>query len=340
MRIYQPLDPGVIRLLHLLPGAQDEVIRGWIEKRPLFTSRAFTEGLEYIALSYAWGSEEESGTIEIDGTELTITRNLDRCLRQLRQQEIVVTLWIDSICINQGSISEKTQQVALMPQIYSAAQGVDVWLGDESEYSSIGMDIVKYFATHPRPTKDAPWQTLPQRLSSGGLADVMSRAWFRRIWVVQEVVFAKRVRLICGTSTVSWGRSSSGVKGFMRMIKFACILPEWRHKGLDSIQMRPLLKLLDLQLEVMLAKNTGSLRKSADVLDIAYELRDRLASDPRDMLFSIAGMVDGLWSCEKFKPDYRLSVEQSYDHLQSAICFCDFDCAGPKEHLLQCHQSW
>jgi len=329
-----------IRLLHLLPGAQDEALHGWIERRSLFTREACAEKPRYTALSYVWGSEEAIDTISIDGTELPITRILHRYLRQLRHHETVLTLWIDSICINQEDITEKNQQVALMPQIYSIAQGVDVWLGEKSKYSPIGMDILKYFATHPRPTKDAPWQTLPHELSLSGLTDIMGRAWFKRIWVVQEVVLAKRIRLICGTSTVSWGRESSGVEAFMRMIKFACILPEWRRKGLDSIQMRPLLKLLDLQLEVLLAKNTGTLRKSADVLDIAYELRDRLASDPRDMLFSIVGMVDGLWSCEDFKADYRLSVEESYDLLQSTIRFCGFDCSGVEEHLLQCYQPW
>lgn len=329
---------GDIRLLHLLPGAQDEALQGWIEQRLLFSREACFKKPEYTALSYVWGSEETFDTISIDSTELPITQDLDRCLRKLRHHETDVILWVDSICIHQEDVTEKNQQVALMPQIYSIAQGVDVWLGNESQYSPIGMAILEYFATHPRPTKDAPWRTLPHELSS--LTDILSRAWFRRIWVVQEVVLAHRIRLICGTSTVSWGRTSTCVESFMRMVKFACILPKWRHKGLDLIQMRPLLKLLDLQLEVMLTNNFGTLRSCADVLDIAYELRDRLASDPRDMLFSIVGMVDGLWSCEEFRPDYRLSVEESYDHLQSSIRFCGYDCSGPEEHLLRCHQPW
>lgn len=307
-------------MLHLLPGAYDAALRGSVETYSEFFGRAYDTEQKYIALSYVWGSGENSSTIDVNGLALTITHNLDRCLRQLRQRETVVSLWVDSVCINQDDISEKNQQVALMSCIYSNAQRVDVWLGDEHEYSSIGMQILEYFATHAQPTADAPWRTLPPAVSRLGLMNIMSREWFKRIWVVQEVVLAKQTRLICGRFSFSWRARAS--EGFMRMIKFACILPDWRQRGLNSITMQPLLKLLDLQEEIMMSNNFGTLRSCADVLDIAYELRDKLASDPRDMLFSIAGMVDGQWNCDGFKADYQLSIEQSYDHLLSVVRCC------------------
>lgn len=81
----------------------------------------------------------------------------------------------------------------------------------------------------------------------------------------------------------------------------------------------------------------GTNRRSVDVLDIAYELRHKLASNPGDMLFSIFGMVDGSWNSSDFKPDYSLSVGQSYDHLQEAVQFCSANCLTPEEHVERCH---
>lgn len=41
--------------------------------------------------------------------------------------------WIDAICINQDDLEERSAQVAIMPQIYSKADCVIVWLGDDSQ---------------------------------------------------------------------------------------------------------------------------------------------------------------------------------------------------------------
>lgn len=40
--------------------------------------------------------------------------------------------WIDALCINQGNLEERSAQVRIMPQIYTKADCVMVWLGDDS----------------------------------------------------------------------------------------------------------------------------------------------------------------------------------------------------------------
>lgn len=41
--------------------------------------------------------------------------------------------WVDAICINQNDLEERSAQVQIMPQIYSKASCVIVWLGDDSQ---------------------------------------------------------------------------------------------------------------------------------------------------------------------------------------------------------------
>lgn len=212
--IYRPLSPNEIRLLLLEPGGLHEPLQA-----TLSTSLLGTNGAQYQALSYVWGSAERKGNLSLDGFTLPITENLGSCLRYMRNESEAVLLWIDAVCINQQGVNEKNRQVSLMPLIYRQAQTVCVWLGEQSESSAIGVDVLNYFATHPRPTRDAPWRILPPKLVHDGLLDVLSREWFQRIWVVQEVALGRRIKMICGSSSFSWLSRHSCVTGFTRMVK-------------------------------------------------------------------------------------------------------------------------
>ena len=46
-----------------------------------------------------------------------------------------MALWIDQICIDQGSTAEKGDQVAIMGEIYRGASEVLIWLGPASLHS-------------------------------------------------------------------------------------------------------------------------------------------------------------------------------------------------------------
>ncbi|KAF2733188.1 HET-domain-containing protein, partial [Polyplosphaeria fusca] len=113
------------RLLQLLPGEYDEPI----------TCNLFpidsVELYEYEALSYVWGQVNNSSIIHVNDWEMLITENLEVALRSLRLEHEPRLLWIDAICINQSSVTEKTSQVAKMGDIYKAAKRVLVFLGPE-----------------------------------------------------------------------------------------------------------------------------------------------------------------------------------------------------------------
>lgn len=94
----------------------------------------------YTALSYTWGPPSPTTDIYANGQLLTIRDNLWLFLQQLRSGITVLGevdehislpeyLWIDQICIDQASSSEKSHQVQRMDQIFEQAQLVIVWLG-------------------------------------------------------------------------------------------------------------------------------------------------------------------------------------------------------------------
>jgi len=64
-------------------------------------------------------------------------------LVEVLPQATTRTLWIDATCINQSSVEEKYYHLPVMRKIYSQAQGVMIWLGEEDGDGHLGMDILR-----------------------------------------------------------------------------------------------------------------------------------------------------------------------------------------------------
>jgi hypothetical protein len=84
--------------------------------------------LQYEALSYVWGSPVGDKRILCSGKELFVTTNCLSALRYLRRKHKPRILWIDAICIDQTSLSERSHQVELMGEVYSMAHKTLIWL--------------------------------------------------------------------------------------------------------------------------------------------------------------------------------------------------------------------
>jgi hypothetical protein len=106
------------------------------------------------------------------------------------------------------------------------------------------------------------------------------------------------------------------------MIKWAELSPDWQQAGLGEINFRPLLELKDLQIGQAVDKSWGGTNRMApDILDIAYDMRHRSSTDPRDKIFALAGIMSFMIGGEDLRPDYTMSVRQAYEHLGSIILF-------------------
>ncbi|KAF2738867.1 HET-domain-containing protein, partial [Polyplosphaeria fusca] len=127
---YPPLpSSGYIRLLHLDPHSdRPSELRGSLRIHKLDAQ------CQYEAISYAWGDYPEfnKGLI-LDGQALKITGNLYAALMAYRYPNRTRVLWADAVCINQTDTAEKTQQIAIMADIYNKARTVQVWLAPASQ---------------------------------------------------------------------------------------------------------------------------------------------------------------------------------------------------------------
>lgn len=50
--------------------------------------------------------------------------------------------WIDALCVDQDNVSERSHQVNVMGQIYTAACQVLIWLGPEDESTSSAFELM------------------------------------------------------------------------------------------------------------------------------------------------------------------------------------------------------
>jgi hypothetical protein len=102
------LEQGEIRLFRLSPGKFDAPLEGYLEHTLLYKSGS-AHG--YNAISYCWGDAQEVASIDVNGVEMQITKNLAAALRSLRLLKKPRYFWIDHICINQCDIAERGRQV-------------------------------------------------------------------------------------------------------------------------------------------------------------------------------------------------------------------------------------
>ncbi|KAJ4307633.1 hypothetical protein N0V84_012595 [Fusarium piperis] len=182
----------------------------------------------YKALSYTWGSLGHVGTIQVDGQDVPVGRNLFTALQRLYHDSSVEYLWADALCINQSDDEEKSHQVPLMSQIYSLADTVFVWLGEaldstEEAFSfmrtslSYGLELIDVIGMESDdwdstsssahfPRLEAFMREKMESLNTDSnkraMEQLFENPYWTRIWVLQEFSHASSCHLICGHHTI------------------------------------------------------------------------------------------------------------------------------------------
>ncbi|KAI0847301.1 heterokaryon incompatibility protein-domain-containing protein [Daldinia vernicosa] len=287
---YQPLDTTppttrnlLIRILQLSRGEPEDPIHG----RLIIAS---TESkLSYEAISYTWANESgDSGRrrplyLENNWYRLPITENCEAALRRFRNNEEPRYLWVDSVCINQEDADEIREQVGLMPEIYSQAQKVLVYLGEGSQDTSNAM-----FALN------SDEQSVQEYVKNGYYFDeiklLFSRPYFSRIWVIQELALAKAASFYHGydTQSLELYHSQEKIERMFKEVHAEKVLPLWlQHCGRRKLSSW---------------EEFGSL---------IFDGISNEASRPEDKIFAFFGMMDGA-SMEGLVANYNLALEQVY----------------------------
>jgi hypothetical protein len=230
---YLPISSSEIRLLRIDPGNFYDPLHCALKN--IAVTRIRSHVLTFQALSYAWGkvgtehvilvSNIHQSTTDSDSTQATkpttedferfsfpVQRNLFQALRRIRQPNKHLWLWVDALCIDQHDEIDKSQQIPNMPEIYSNAWNVIVWLGEGGESQGAENDLQRAMDLIPKilnlrmldellNTDCASEEILLSWLSFGQL---LQSPWFSRRWVIQEIACARQLSIRIRHHIVSW----------------------------------------------------------------------------------------------------------------------------------------
>lgn len=207
------------RVLILGPGPNDDNMSPLVGSlRLLDLCDADSEPFE--AISYVWGPPARTHVVLVDGHPLPITASLRGALLQTRLPDRPRTIWADAICINQWDHNEKGHQVGLMGRIYKTSKRTLVCLGvQDPEHAQNAAGLIEEVelmiqsvqrdpnfsgepGSFPCPAekdiilRDPRWQL--------GWDVMGSHPWFRRGWVVQEVVLGPDACILWASVQIRW----------------------------------------------------------------------------------------------------------------------------------------
>ncbi|KAG7285789.1 hypothetical protein NEMBOFW57_008083 [Staphylotrichum longicolle] len=264
---------------------------------------------EYIALSYAWGDPTDTVEIELGGRPFRVTTSLVRALRRIRRWKSLWRFWADAICIDQSSVSEKNHQIPLMSKIYSQARGVVMWLGEEGDDSQLAMDLIRRWgkgvSTAMETDRDACYHNalracLPlidnpfDEKSLEALGCLLKRDYWRRVWIIQEVVLAKSRMMLCGDAMVDHQKFYlaytiwSGIQHLNtdKTVNDGLATSFTRYLGSPSVG-----ALVRLVYQRSARRRAGQLL-GEDMFSLIESSWNSLSSDPRDRIYGLFGLLE------------------------------------------------
>lgn len=150
---------------------------------------------EYETTSYTWGGEDSDAApckLAYFGEfwdALFLTRNCWSLLQYLRPQMGTRVVWVDAICINQNDIPERGTQVSSMSQIYRNCMRVIIYPGDHLVRRE--QHKFRERVRHDEMTKDDGAGRGPvddRRFDLCG--SVLQGKYITRVWIIQELILA------------------------------------------------------------------------------------------------------------------------------------------------------
>ncbi|OCK81163.1 HET-domain-containing protein [Lepidopterella palustris CBS 459.81] len=265
---------------------------------------------QYEALSYVWGPPGDRKTVFFesdDGSSATphsVRISLHTALRHLRYQDKPRRLWVDALCINQADNDEKPDQVRRMAAIFALASRVIAWFGPEENDSALALSTIENLGKQIEvtvegrrlPAPDAPkidWNVDNDKENRvpHALASLMTRTFFERLWVVQELTLANRLAILqCGKDTVLW-------ELFRRCISYLDQMPDLRSDKLREL--------------VFLHRHWGQSQHGAPLEWLLREHKSKACTDPRDKVYGLMGIFPPEVAAA-IHPDYSSPVSDTY----------------------------
>lgn len=327
---YAPLDESrrEIRLLQVLSGGEEDPLRCHMFHTSISN---LGDNMPYTALSYCWGERNELATIQLsysaketsateprEWIDFLVQKNLYVALKHIRHREGPArVIWADAVCIDQENPRERSQQVAMMRDIYHLATDVCIWLGEKSGATVSMCENIQLFIDAYNSDPGHFLKSANGHLESphgkehfgsvkyGEVGSIFFHAWFSRVWVLQEVFNAKIATVQIGDVSLPWD---------IVICIGNCTTRALRRAPMGTMTIPGIfLSMFDIRTEndnMFVVK-----RHEEDLLALLIGSLDLDATEPRDKIFAVLSLHpdrDLLHLSEETRPDYEKETSQVF----------------------------
>ncbi|KAH9875424.1 hypothetical protein J1614_004916 [Plenodomus biglobosus] len=334
---YRPLEEGQIRLLQIswkIDPLSDSPIPTYHLIHKSLPPKPHEPPLEYEAISYQWGDplrisglliENDTNTNTGPVQTIGLTKNLTEALPCLLKHSTTHLLWIDQLCINQGTdvlaLAERSIQVSRMSQIYSLATRVLIWTGPSDQHSENSREylngLAAWIESYPDRERITPGTKVynPDRRYiivrstfsvtaptdakfAASLLAFWARPWFTRGWIVQELLLAREISLLAGDAAFS----SQDLFDMHTVPVEADEEAAYKHSNLlMNLRLRPF-------------REDQPLR----FLRLMHEVGSRFDTQYlQDSLYACLGMLED--SRNPFRPDFEASIRSNFTRFAAML---------------------
>ena len=225
-----------------------------------------------------------------EDSHLNVTKNLHSFLIYIGTKKPKL-FWIDAICINQDDVQERGSQVRLMKQIYQQAKKVTVWLYQPSSTTSAKIsswNVVK---------KGEDWQLI--KLPPWSLR-MFYHPWFMRVWILQEIVYARRITVI-----VQNGGESTRTRPWDEIIDLGI---QYLYRDIHDNRNTPVEEHVELSMAMMVSMNGWRTKVESNVFSLTLSELMAVtkycgAEEPKDKIFALLALASDV-DISTFEIDY------------------------------------
>lgn len=183
-----------------------------------------------------------------------------------------------------------------MSLIYQKAERVVIWLGQGTEETDLVMDSMKQLH-NIFVEKEGDWRQLGwfwiKACPAGcykGMRLILSRPWFRRIWILQEIANARVATVLCGKKSIS-ASTFAQVPGLLRL------QPDPHCQAV-----------LDIMPGV--SRQTSWWKDKRDLYTLLRKFWKSEATDERDIVYALLGISSDTYIGKALLPDYEKPLSQ------------------------------
>ena len=303
-----------IRLLTVQPGSYGEFLHATLDEVDL------GEPPEYEALSYTWGPVTQSYFIAVGGYDIEIRENLWNALQRLRHGHVPRVIWVDALCITQTDLLAKGKQVQIIGDIFSSASCVLVWLGEHADdgeklFGEVHLSSDRFLQRSPEPVHSVLMEVACSKLFYDPViwARLVLRPYWTRTWIVQELVLAKSIYVLCGHSLSTWNELIPDV--FRKALPFE---RRWNQRTLPDREedyrfgeASHRLSTINNTREISRRNSDGSYRKRSTIIELMEEYGRTKCEVPLDKIYALLSL-DKAQTSQQILADYTIDTNELF----------------------------